>query len=189
MKISLNLDDFSPYNSNLDLLRYLASFFPQFKVTLFTIPQFDMPLVSDWCEQVIKAVNEGWLEIGLHGLLHCEEEFYRLSYEESMDKFIKIKAEFDRMKIPTTKLFKAPWWALSDMARKALLDFGLKNVESNYFTWNMKDPMPNTQIIIAHGHIDDQCGNGLQESLVKIKAIPNDSEWIFLSKMEGYNVN
>jgi hypothetical protein len=182
MIISLEFDDFSPQN-NLDLLYELVSFFRNFKVTLFTIPWFDVSNISEWRNDVVRGINEGWLEIAYHGLTHQEEEFYRLTYDDAMEKIIRMKEEFRRLNIPVVNLFKSPYWASSSDSKKAILDSGLRIVEVFYFNWNLKDPMPKEERVIGHGHIQNEGGNGLQESLDRIKEIPIDAEWEFVSKV------
>jgi hypothetical protein len=53
------------------------------------------------------------------------------------------------------------------------------------FTWNLKDkPNLNNYILIGHGHIPNVCGNGIVESLDRIKMLPKNTRFKFLRELK-----
>lgn len=199
MKAVIDLDDFSPLNNNLGLMEELRERYPGFKITLFATPweirwQADgkgTPITDEkwtpWCMAVGKAVDEGWMEIGIHGLTHAPSEFLNLSYDEARKRIIVAQKMFENRKIKVSNLFKAPQWQISEDAKRAVKDMGLKLVEDGYYNFNLKDEYPDKEpkILIMHGHIQDdpQWPNGLEESFHKICKVPAKAKWAFLSEV------
>lgn len=210
MNISLDYDDLSPLSHRFDLCEKLRERYPDFKVTFFTIP-WDIrfspstsgtPITDekykDWCEYVKKAVEDGWMQIGIHGLTHAPREFERLNYSETKKRVVVAQKMFENVGIPVTNLFKAPYWLLSKNGKQAIEDLGLKVVEDGYYNWNLKDKMllatldekidlenmPDVRLI-AHGHIADGDGtdNGMDESFLRLCETPQDAKWVFLSEV------
>lgn len=195
MTITLDYDDFSPLNHRFDLLSNLRERYPDFAVTLFAVPweiRFSpdtkgTPITDEryasWCSAVRQSVNEGWMQIALHGLTHAPREFESLSYQEAKNRVLVAQKMFANVAIPTVTLFKAPQWLLSEDAKKAIEDLGITVVEDGYYNWNLKDSMPKKKKkIIAHGHIQDEVStqNGMEQSFVRLTKIPSDAKWGFL---------
>lgn len=197
MKIILEFDDFSPRNSNLGLLEDLKDHFKGFKVTLFTVA-WDIrwgeptPITEEkwkpFCEAVKKS--EDWMEIAVHGLTHVPSEFKNISYDKAKKRIGVAEKMLINREITYTKIFKAPHWDLSPGAKRALFELGFKTVEDGYFDWNLKDDFPKillkagkNPVIIAHGHIQNVMGNGLEEVMPKLLALPaKEVEFLFLSE-------
>ena len=202
MRISLDYDDLSPLSHRFDLCEKLRERYPDFRVTFFTIP-WDIrfspatngtPITDekykDWCTYVKKAVDDGWMEIGIHGLTHAPREFEHLSYDETKKRVLVAQKMFANVGIPITNLFKAPYWLLSKDGKKAIEDLGLKVVEDGYYNWNLKHGFnsawkDSNKILISHGHIADGmgCDNGMDESFLRLCEVPQDAKWVFLSEV------
>lgn len=197
MTISFGIDDFGPSNHRFDLLTDFHERYPKCKITLFTIawdirfnPNDKGSPITDkkfdtWCETTRQAIKDGWIEIAIHGLTHKLREFENLTFDEAKKRVLVAQKMFVNRNIPTIPIFKAPQWMLSSGGKKAIEELGLKVVEDHYYNWNLKDNMPKSENIIAHGHIQNELGtqNGLEQSFMKLCKIPPDSNWIFLSEV------
>lgn len=195
MEVSLDLDDFSPLNHRFDLLFELKKRYPNFKISLFTVPWEirlnpngkGTPITEQqycpWVKEVKKAQKEGWMEIYLHGFTHNQSEFHRLTYDEAKKRVIVGMKMFENVGIKLTPLFKAPYWQLSKDAKKAIEDLAVRVVEDGYYNWNIKDQYLSRNKVIAHGHVQDVCGNGLDESFARLLSVPQDANWKFLSEL------
>lgn len=194
MKVALEFDDFSPRNSNLHLLEQMKEHYPDFKVTLFTVPweiRFGQPTpiteeqYSPWVKAIKK--NEDWMEIALHGLTHMPEEFGEISYEGAKKRIITGENMFKNRGIKLAKIFKAPCWSISKEAKQVCADLGFKVVEDHYYNWNLKDDFPSDlkedTIVIGHGHIQKTMGNGLEEVIHKLMKLPPETKFIKLSEI------
>lgn len=195
MKIAIEYDDFSAVNHGLPYLETMKEHFPDFKVTLFTVPwevryckniQDSAPLTLEKFKPVVDAVNKAdWIEIALHGLTHAPMEFAELSYEGAMKRLTVGMKMFQNAGVKNfVKIFKAPQWEISAEAKQAAIDMGFKVVEDGYYNWSLANDEPNADAkepIIAHGHVQDVCDNGLEETMHRILKLPPDTEFIFLS--------
>ena len=194
MKISLDCDDFSPLNHRFDLLEQLSLRYKGFKVTMFTVPweiriepqKKGTPITDKeyepWVDAVRRGVDGGWLEIAIHGLTHAPSEFHHLTYEEAKNRVLTGQKMFANVGIDYVKMFKAPYWQISKEGKQAIEDLGVKVVEDGYYNWNIKDKMPKGDKIIAHGHVQNVVGNGLEESMGRLIKIPRGAKWQFLSQ-------
>jgi len=193
--IALEFDDFQPLNHRLDILDKLRDRYPDFKVTMFTIP-WDIRYETDkggipisrekfipWVNAVRHGVEKGWLEIAVHGLTHGPNEFNGIEAKLAKAKIMFAEKFFEDTKIPYVKIFKAPFWQLSSEGKKAIEECGYKVVEDHYYNWNIKDDFPvEHDNVIGHGHVQDVVGNGLNESLIRLVQIPNEYKWKFISE-------
>lgn len=208
IKLALEFDDFHPQNSNLGLLEDLRDHYPEFKVSLFTIPMDirtgQKLVISDtknvqiagWREAVLIAIKQGWMELCVHGLTHIPMEFGELPYEAAKLRIIVAERCFREAGLPYAKVFKAPNWALSKEAEQAITDThevkgekfgGFRIVKDGYYKWNLRDDIPKLieeKAIVGHGHIQDGdgCFNGLNESYHRILKVPPDTKWLFISE-------
>lgn len=191
MKLILELDDFSPRNSNLGLLEDLKDHYKGFKVTLFTVPWEirwgePTPITEEkfrpFCEAIKKA--EDWIEIAIHGLTHHPQEFAHITHDEAKKRLWVAEKMFINRGIKYVKIFKAPHWKLSKGGETAAIELGFKVVKDGYYNWNLKDEMPKKArgIIIAHGHIQNTMGNGLEEIMPKLLKLPTSTKFIWLSE-------
>lgn len=197
MKIALEYDDFGPQNSNFGLLEKLKEHYPNFKVTLFTVPwdvrfgrnlQESAPITLDkfapWCEAVS---NADWIEVALHGLTHSPLEFAELSYEAAIKRIVIGMKMFENKGFKNfAKVFKAPQWEISPEAKRAATDMGFVVVEDGYYNWNLANDGPDADAnepYIMHGHVQDVCENGMSETFHKVTKLPVDTEFLFLSEV------
>ena len=172
--------------------------YPNFKVTMFTVPweirftrnglagahRISDPKFKYW----VDAVNDcPWIEIALHGLSHAPMEFAELDYEAAKKRLIVGMRILEHAGIKNfTKIFKAPFWALSTEGKQAAEDLGLKVVEDGYYNWNLANDNPDAgakEPYIMHGHVQDTCDNGLVETQHRIMSLPSDTEFLFLSEI------
>ena len=138
---------------------------------------------TPWVNIVKHAIEDGWLEIAVHGLTHVPNEFGGISAKLA-DAKVKFAEDFFKdVGIPYVKIFKAPFWQLSKEGKKAIEKEGFTVVEDGYYNWNIKDEFPvELDNVIGHGHVQDVVGNGLNESLIRLVQIPDDYEWQFVSE-------
>lgn len=193
MNLILEFDDFSPKNSCLGLLEDLKDHYKDFKVTLFTVPweirwgeptPITMEKFLPFCEAVKRSSD--WMEIALHGLTHLQGEFKDLTYEEAYKRILVGEKMFINRGITYTKIFKAPHWQLSPGSERAAMALGWKVVKDHYYSWNLKDEMPkfaDDATVIAHGHIQNVCDNGLEDSMPKLMSLPKNTKFMFLSEV------
>lgn len=194
--IALEADDFNPKNHRFDILEKLRDRFPNFKITVFTVAwdiRYDtetggLPVSREefksWVNIVRHAIDEGWLEVAVHGLTHAPHEFYDLKPDLAVAKVKFAQKMLEDAKIPYVKIFKAPFWELKENGKKAIEKEGFRVVEDGYYNWNIKDEFPvELDKVIGHGHIQDVVGNGLSESLIRLMQIPDDYEWKFISEV------
>ena len=200
MKVAIEYDDFSAVNHNLGLLEKIREHFPNFKVTLFTVPwdmqfarnmQEGAALTLDKYKPFVKAVRESgdWMEIALHGLFHIPLEFAELSEDAAYKRLIIGVKMFDNLKIKNfTKIFKAPMWEISPEAKQAAENMGFIVVEDEYYNWNLASDKPHGDAVepyIMHGHIQNVEENGMEETFHRIMKLPTDTEFMFLSEVLG----
>ena len=193
MKIAIELDDFSPRCSNFGLLEQMREHFPGFKITLFTVAWEirwgeQTPITLEKFRPFSKATasSSDWLEVAVHGLTHASMEFAEKSYDEARKRVIIAEKMFANQRIPFAKIFKAPFWEISHEAERALTDLGYKVVKDGYFDWNMADEFPKfkgDKIHVAHGHVQETCGNGLEQVYPRLMKLPPKTTFHFLSEV------
>lgn len=195
LRIAVEYDDFSPYNTQFSSLEKMREHYPQFKVTMFTVPwetRFGQQTAITLPEYAafVKACKESedWLELALHGLTHAPMEFAEVSQEEAFKRVMIGKKMFDNRGLKLVPIFKAPFWALSKEGKLGVESAGFKVVEDKYYNWNLADDFPQEaadrgDVIIAHGHVQDVCENGLAETLPKLMKLPPDTQFLTLSEV------
>lgn len=195
MQVAIEYDDFSPRNSNFGILEKFKENYPDFKVTMFTVPwevrfgkniQESTPVNLPKFKVFAEAVNQcDWIEIALHGLTHSPLEFAELSYEDAVKRITLGMKMFESAGFKNfTMIFKAPQWAISSEAKRAAEDMGFLVLEDGYYNWNLANDKPNADAVepfIMHGHVQDDCGNGMAETQSVIRKLPVDTEFLFLS--------
>jgi hypothetical protein len=184
-------------NNHLGLLEKLRERYKGFKITLFTVPweirwKADgkgTPITDEkwkpWVDATKQAIKDGWMEIAVHGLTHAPREFESLSYDETRKRILIAQKMFENVGMETCALFKAPQWLMNPSSVGAVADCGLTLVEDGYYNWNIRDEMPESDKLIAHGHIQDDFSfpNGLEQSFFRISKIPPETKWKFLSEV------
>ncbi len=166
--VYLEFDDFGETNHRLDWLWQLHKAFPKFKVNLFTIPS---DFHGNFCAYV-KSLD--WIQICVHGFNHTNNE-------EVSEK------ELERLKDHFSPIYRAPYWQLSDTMYERLTKLGYTimihpddpRVGIKY-NWNTKDSPPFLKILYGHGHVQNVCNNGIEQSIENILKLPKDTEFRFL---------
>lgn len=172
----IDLDDFHNNNHRLDLLHKLRDINPLFKCTVFAIPKL--------CTPDFLLSLPHWIEVCPHGEYHptpteCEHWGYTQSYHylESLEK--------DPYQWP--HIWKSPGWQTSPELYKALADrkwaiadhpdgYRKRPTEMAYYDFS-KQPGG------WHGHIQNVCGNGLEESFTQLQErVANELEFRWVSK-------
>lgn len=108
-------DDFQDrYDRNgLNFLFYWKTKYPNFKITLFTIPDRTSPELLK-----LMAVNQDWIELAVHGFNHESNfECYSWSYEKAralMERVEKMSRSVVSARGKMYKnIFKAPGWTIT----------------------------------------------------------------------------
>jgi hypothetical protein len=199
MTISLEFDDYSPVNNNLGLLEKVHEHYPGCKITLLTVPWevrfgeqalLTLPQYKPLVNATKKYIKEGWVEIGMHGLTHSPREFETNLRKDLSDldffafRIMAGQRIFEKVGLPYKKIFLAPFWQICEAARTAAQKLGFRLIEEKDFNWNLRDEMPKKlKTVKGHGHIQNTCQNGLEESMPKIMSIPTGARWGFLSEL------
>jgi hypothetical protein len=184
MKVCIELDDFGKDNHRLDLLMKLKEHFPNFKVTMFAIPA---QCPDDWVAKL-----PDWIELAFHGDTHAYRECEKWTHQEAFSFHFKYanKPRF-------VNIFRPPYWLLSDQAHEYLnMYFFLclhpddKRANNYTYNWNLKDDYvdasfanSDADVLCGHGHVQNVCGNGLEESFNRIMQLPKDTDFYFVSEV------
>lgn len=201
MKVSLDLHDFSVLNNRLDLLLKLKEHYPNFKVSLFTIP-FDYRSEQSvegrtMRDKTLKAIQENldWMQIIPHGLAHLDREFENCDKETFRMAMAGIDEAFKKDGLPYEKGFCAPywlwtqdvvdvlnereWWGAVDKNQSAMLR------PNKYYQYSHSLEQPfwkaNVDTLKLHGHIDGVSKNDLENCFINLFRLPADVEWCFVT--------
>ena len=190
MKLALEFDDFNPKPevNCIDKIDSLVKRYPNIKLTFFTTPLYErVPLFRDkqWCERVRVHIENNNIRLAVHGLYHTVEEFKNKSKEDALLSLIIAESVFKVAKLPFLKLFRGPHWGINENTYEALIELDYKAIfthtdyahliglypqlKSVYYNWNLKDwDCTERQNVIGHGHTQNVCGNGIEESYNRI---------------------
>ncbi len=149
----VDFDDFHAGNHRLDLLQRLHAANPRFRCTLFAVPGLGTEAfwdqIPDWCE------------LAVHGWLHPHpRECEGWSYEEALDHLLSAPVRF-------VDGWKSPGWQISDGTYRAVQDLGWWCAD--HPENNLRRPAGLRTHVLGqgdhwHGHIQNVCGNGLEET-------------------------
>lgn len=204
MKVALSLDDFSVINNRMDLLLKIKEHYPNFKVSLFTIPfhvevekQFQFRVLRDKYLKQIKE-NLDWMEIIPHGLTHMPKELENCDYYTFRDGVLpSIDEALRKDGLPYVKGFKAPYWLWSEGVVRALDEAGwwgasdrnqpdmLKTKKDYVYTHSLEETfyLSKNDEIRLHGHIDGVSANDLERCFLNVFKLPEDTEFVFVSDL------
>lgn len=148
----VDFDDFHETNHKLHLLHALKAVNAGFRCTLFAVPALG---TETFWETV-----PGWCELAVHGWFHPDPHECQHWPAEQMDMVIHAKpGRF-------VNGFKAPGWQISDGCYQSLLAHGWWLADQHY----NDDRRPQGIAVHCegdgdhwHGHIQDVCGNGVEE--------------------------
>lgn len=187
-KLILEFDDLhflNPENCLFEI-KDLVSKFPNIKLSFFTVPNLrGVPIYNStmFCEAIKSYIDSNNLEILIHGHTHTMEEFKNVCYEEAIEKLKQSETILQEARIPYKKVFRGPHWGINKETIQALIDLGYTHIYNHesyrhlevpgikfiYYNWNLKDPAPKDEYIIAHGHTHNVCSNGITEVKNKIE--------------------
>ena len=167
-------DDFAEDNNRYDLLLQLKELRPDFRCTVFAVPALGS--LAFWSE-----VPE-WIELAVHGWEHPSP------YECASWSYGRMEALLDEPVVQEffVEGFKAPGWQISDDCYRVLQERGwwVADHPEN----NLRRPV-GLQCHVAlgrrhwHGHIQDVCGNGLEETFPAVLDLVREADsFEFLSE-------
>ncbi len=149
-------DDFSETNHRLDLLTTLKMINPLFRCTLFAIP--------GQCTPAFLETLPPWMELAVHGWMHpdayeCSEWSYGRTYEVLNNPLVQQYF---------VKGWKCPGWQINPDVYQAVLDCGYWIADQHLEDHRRPDGLHTYFYEDGperwHGHIQDVCGNGLEET-------------------------
>lgn len=158
----VDFDDFAEGNDGYEYLHELKRINPAFKCTLFAVP--GLASYGFW------ATVPDWCELAVHGYLHStvyecanwtkDRMFELMDYEICQRFFVKG--------------FKAPGWQISDGCYDALLEKGWWVADQHLEDHRRPQGLPTYFYEDGgdrhHGHIQNVCGNGLEETWDELSA-------------------
>lgn len=200
MNICLDLHDFSVVNNRLELLLKLKEHFPDFKVSLFTVP---LDTETNWGafrirEESLQRIKDclDWIQIIPHGLNHnSSREMDGCDYHLFKDKIIpQIKEAFDKDRLPFVKGFCAPHWRWSEGVVRALDEegwWGAVNAREpnmlppkRFYKYShcLDEPYLESglETLKLHGHIYGT-RNDLGKCFANLLKLPPSVEWHFVT--------
>ena len=171
--MTFDFDDFSETNHLLHRLEELKRANPLFRCTVFAVPGLGSD--SFW------ASVPRWIELAVHGWTHPDPyecvHWDRGRMEQLLAEPI-VRKHF-------VNGFKAPGWQISDDCYQVLLDRGWW-VADQHLEDNRRPPGLPTYFYEDggwHGHIQDVCGNGIEESWGRlVEAVKGCREFRFCSE-------
>jgi hypothetical protein len=162
----LDFDDFHETNNRLDLLLKLNNHIPNIKVNLFTI-------LGKCSLKFIDEMKEyDWIDMIPHGWEHKNNyECFEWSKDQTIIYLDMLKS------YGLTKGFKAPGWQISNGVYEALLERDYWVADQSYN--NERRPEKLKSYLLdedykVHGHIQNTCGNGLEEKFEYYKSLKGD---------------
>jgi len=168
----VDIDDFHQTNTGWQYLEQIKKAIPGFKANLFTV-------VGRCTHEFIKEMQQvGWIDMIPHGWLHeTPRECANWNYGDCMEYLRKCAA------LDLTKGFKAPGWQIPDVMYHAAHEMGYWIADQPYN--HHRRPSFNRVYLLdnpmkLHFHIQNVCGNGLQESMDKLLALPKDADFSFI---------
>lgn len=201
MRVSLDLHDFSVLNNRLDLLLKIKEHYPDFKVSLFTIPydyqterSVEGRTLRDKTLEKIKE-NLEWMQIIPHGLTHMPREFENCDKETFRMTLASIDEAFKHDGLPYERGFCAPYWLWNQDVVDVLNERGWWGaVDRNqpkmirpdrYYIYSHSIDQPfwgaNVDNLKLHGHIDGQSKNDLEGNFIKLFKLPSNTEFCFIT--------
>jgi len=166
----IDADDFHEGNHRLELLKLIKEKIPNFKISLFTVP---MLCSAEWLNEMRKIE---WIDMIPHGEYHPDPyECSEWTYKQSKEYLRRIEP------LGLTKGFKAPGWQISHGMYKALLEGGYWVADQPYNNNRRPKELPVYLLDSSekhHFHVQNVCGNGIEESLQKILKLRGEFRFI-----------
>ncbi len=160
-------DDAYPGHDAFPRLQQLHAIRPDFRCTLFAIPG---RCTGDWCRSL-----PPWIELAVHGWLHESNYECAAWTHAEMERCL----DDDLVRTYFVSGFKAPGWQISDACYSVLLGRGWW-VADQHLEDGRRPPNLRTYFYEDgpqwHGHIDDVCGNGIEETWDRVVALVQGAE-------------
>lgn len=200
MRVSLDLHDFSVLNQHMDTLLKIKEHYPDFKVSMFTIPYDAVReittqgrLVRDAELEKLKA-NLDWIQIIPHGLAHIPREFEKCDRWTMKMTLQAIDEAFSKDGLPYEKGFCAPYWLWNQEVVDVLNEEGwwgavdrnqpdmLKTNTYYEYSHSLEEELPKDfEVLKIHGHMDRPSENALEDCVLNILKLPQEAEWHFVT--------
>lgn len=198
--VSLDFHDFSIYNNGFYWLEKIKDHYPQFKVSMFTIP-FDyahegseLRLLRD---EALKKVQDNldWIQIIPHGLSHMEREFEKATRQSTKLALKAIGEAFKKDGLPYEKGFCAPYWLWNEEVISVLDDEGwwgavdrnqpdmLKTKRYYTYTHSIDEPFweSKDEVLNLHGHMTPPSTNNLQGCFLNLIKLPPETKFKYVT--------
>jgi hypothetical protein len=157
--VTFDFDDFHESNHKLERLHELKEINPEFRCTMFAVPALGS--AGFW------GGLPNWIELAVHGWAHGSV------YECSRWSYGRMEALLDNPIVQEFFVhgFKAPGWQISDDCYRVLLDRGWWVADQHLE--DERRPVGLRTYFYEdghwHGHIQDVCGNGIEETWPQLK--------------------
>lgn len=196
MKLILEFDDLNPHPSVdcLPIIRKLINKYSNIVLNFFTVPYYEGVYLynnKEWLKEIKDYIDSGNVNLAVHGTKHTFREYAFKTYPQAIQSLSESFRVFDVADLPVSKVFRGPYWGLCEDSIRALISLGFTHLYSHkdyeqlnnkyadqikiaYYNWNLKDDWPHLEnpltsdIVVAHGHTPDVCGNGIEESFDRI---------------------
>jgi hypothetical protein len=193
MKITLTLHDFSKYNTRFDLLDRLKDLYPNFKVTMFTIPD-DFKHKDNINELNGIRQRLEWIQIVPHGLKHNSSEAKRWTYEQFRYVVIpEIDKIFKREGLPYQRGFVSPHWDTCKDVAQVLTDLDWFQAISPkrkdqphakrfyIHDYTINEDFPLDRDLKLQGHLNSTSPDNLELCFNNLTRLPKETQWCFVS--------
>ncbi len=155
----VDFDDLHEHNHLLHRFHELHDLNPQFRVTVFAVPALGTDAFWDSLPE--------WMEVAMHGWLHPHpREAEAWSYGQALEVMGRKPERF-------VCGWKSPGWQISEGTYEAVQELGWWLADHPENTLRRPDGI-RTHVLGTgdhwHGHIQDVCGNGIEETWDDLKA-------------------
>lgn len=169
--MTFDWDDHHAGNNAMPWMERLKEINPAFKATLFAVPGLGDPWF--WED------HPDWIELAVHGWLHPDPfECAEWTKERTLQAL-------DSAPDPFVDGWKSPGWQISDATYEALLERGWW-VADQHLEDGRRPAGLRTYFYEDgnwHGHVQNVCGNGLEETWDEVVAKVRDTEtFLFASE-------
>ena len=209
-EVILEADDLQPYVYPIPHLEQLKKHIPNFKITLFTIAKWrpegkaiDPKQELEDHKRFYNMLQQyDWIELAYHGLDHSMKQVgnnmkyeFHLKYNETKERMKQIEDWNRQVGANFVKVFRAPYWEISEDARRAIRDMGYimcpdrnrprpttKNMKMFVWNWSFEEELPDIEILKGHGHVSLPSRNNIPDQMENLKRLPQDAEYLFISE-------
>lgn len=197
----LDADDLT-VTAPIEIVNMIKDHYPKFKMTLFMIP-FDEALTdkkltldkyTEWGELMRK--DYPFIELGVHGYKHVQNEANVKTVEEANELLDKSERLLTEAGVTFKKIFRAPFWQMSDQMVEALIARGYvvahhprhllpqdSHLMPYTYNWSYDKPAPDLPLVKGHGHFGNTTGNGILESMQNLLSMPLDAEFMTIGEL------